>query len=237
MERKITASFMAIIMIVSMYFLAREAAIRTISNEKNEKVKGTIVLDAGHGGSDPGKVGVHGELEKDINLSIALKLKDKLEAAGFVVIMTRTGDSIMDKEEDADQYSGKAADMHKRIAIINDSNADFLVSIHQNSFGNAQVRGPQVFYFHSSDEGMRMASQVQKKLNEGMDIQKPRVEKANDNYYLLKRSEIPAIIIECGFLSNAEEAYLLSTEEYQDKLVTCIVDSILQGNIEKEPEA
>lgn len=234
MERKIITSIMALMMIASMYFLAKIAAVYTISyweesgqDKKNVKQSDKkIVIDAGHGGSDPGKVGINGALEKDINLAIAKLLQEKLTKAGFEVIMTRENDHVLQEDDQANGNSGKAVDMHKRIEIINGSGAKALVSIHQNSFGSASVKGPQVFYYDSSVEGAQFAQLMQEQLNNGMGVEKPRQTKSNDNYYLLKRSGITAIIVECGFLSNEQEAELLCSQEYQEKLADNICEAI-----------
>lgn len=215
------ASVMALMMIAAMYFLARIAAVHTVSYKEEateqpivEAQEKTIVIDAGHGGSDPGKVGVNGALEKDINLAIAQLLQKKLEQSGYQVVMTREDDKVL---TDGDS-EGKAADMRKRIEIINNSKADVLVSIHQNSFTSGDAKGPQVFYYDASIEGNKFATIMQEQLNTGMEVANPRQIKANDNYYLLKKSEITAIIVECGFLSNEEEASKLCDTDYQQKI-------------------
>lgn len=236
MEKKIIASVMAIMMIVSMYFLARLAAVYTIAEKDGvsadksqtgqDKRGQVIVIDAGHGGSDPGKVGVNGVLEKDINLAIAKLLQQKLTEAGFDVVMTREEDQITGSSE-GNHQSGKAADMHKRIDIINGSGACALISIHQNSFSSASAKGPQIFYYATSTEGKQLANVVQEQLNTDMSVERPRQIKANDNYYLLKRSEITAIIVECGFLSNEQEAGNLCEDAYQQKLAESICKAIV----------
>ena len=193
----------------------------------DETGKLSIVIDAGHGGMDPGKVGINGELEKDINLSIALKLKaaiekdDKLNA---VVILTRTDD--MGHYTDSDSNK-KMADMRKRCEIIEEVNPEMVISIHQNSYHSSKVRGAQVFYYKESKSGRLLAEKIQaslvKELSEG---NKGRVEKANDNYYLIMTVSCPAVIVECGFLSNEEEAKLLSSGQYQDRIVGAIIEGI-----------
>lgn len=235
MEKKIITSVMALMMIASMYFLARIAAVYTMSYReeaergKVEQPKAAgvkIVIDAGHGGSDPGKVGVNGALEKDINLAVAILVQKKLVKAGYEVVMTRTEEKVQGKKEGQGETSGKAADMHRRIEIINECGAQALISIHQNSYGSASVRGPQVFYYNSSAEGLKFAQIMQDQLNTGMEVKRPRGAKANDNYYLLRKSKITAVIVECGFLSNPDEAELLCTPEYQEKLAENIFQAV-----------
>ena len=228
MEKKLITSVMALMLLICVCFLAKTAAVHTMSlqEEKEEDLDRVIVIDAGHGGSDPGKVGVNAALEKDINLAIACLLQDKLESEGFQVVMTRKSDSVAKTDETV--QSGKAADMQERIRLINESEAAVLVSIHQNSYGASEVKGPQVFYYASSKEGEAFARIMQEQLNLGMEISNPRQIKANDNYYLLKKSEIPAIIVECGFLSNWEEAALLCEKEYQEKMAENIFLAICE---------
>lgn len=183
-----------------------------------------IVIDAGHGAEDPGKVGVSGELEKEINLQIAKKVQEKLEAEGITVVMTR--------EDDKGFYGGtqpykKLTDMKKRVALINETAPEVVVSIHQNSFSDGSVRGPQVFYYAESEQGEQFASVMQEELW-NVDTEHKREIKANDNYYILKHTEVPTIIVECGFLSNYEEAKMLTEDSYQETVAQAIHSGIIK---------
>ena len=182
-----------------------------------------VVIDAGHGGADPGKIGVNDALEKDINLSIALKLKEVLEKKGITVVLTREGEDGLYQEDDANK---KRADMAKRCEIIAESGCSIAVSIHQNSYGDAGVKGPQVFYFQHSAEGEKLAKTLQEYLNRGLEVEREREAKPNTSYYLLKRSEGVLVIAECGFLTNPDEAALLQTEEYQNKVAKALADGV-----------
>ncbi len=183
----------------------------------------TIVIDPGHGGPDPGKVGINQALEKDINLSVSLKLKELLESCQTKVIITRTEDRCLGDEASSNQ---KREDMRKRVEIINGSNADFAVSIHQNSFQQESSKGAQVFYHASSAQGQSLADSIQQSLIENADPENHRAAKANDTYYLLKKSTCPLVIVECGFLSNSAEAEKLCTDDYQNTLARAIVTGI-----------
>ena len=132
-----------------------------------------IVVDAGHGGFDPGKVASDGVTEKTINLAIAGKLCGFLEQGGAVVRTTRVEDSSLSEN--------KRADLRNRADIANNSNADLFVSIHQNSFPKSNVKGAQVFYYKGSEEGKRLASLIQNRLKEVVDIDNQRIAKANEN--------------------------------------------------------
>lgn len=179
----------------------------------------TVVIDAGHGGYDPGKIGINDALEKDINLLISRYLQEYLTEENFEVIMTRTNDS--DFREESDKYR-KTADLKARCEIIKDSDADYAISIHQNSFTDSNVRGAQVFYYSGSKEGEQMAKNIQENIKESVDKENTRVSKANDDYYMLINSHCPTVIVECGFLSNRAEAEKLCSSDYQKKLAKAI---------------
>lgn len=191
---------------------------------KNEKK--VVVIDAGHGGIDPGKVGIHGELEKDINLEIALKCKEYLEQQQIEVIMTREQDGGLYRESDSNK---KIVDMKNRVSIIEEKKPDLAVSIHQNSYSTENVSGPQVFYYRDSLQGKKMAQIMQNQLNETLMPQKSRVEKDNHTYYLLKKTSVPIVIVECGFLSNDREASLLASNNYQERVAWAIYLGILDS--------
>lgn len=179
----------------------------------------TIVLDAGHGGWDPGKTGTSGANEKELNLAVVEKLADYLEQGGAEVILTRSNDDALG--------SGKKTDMAERKKIANESGADILVSIHQNAFPSASAKGAQVFYHRSSEEGKILAECIQESLRNRVDGSNHRQAKENSDYYILRTTEIPAVIVECGFLSNAEEEKFLNDAGYQEKLAWAIYCGIL----------
>ena len=195
-----------------------------VSSPKAAVRKNTVVLDAGHGGGDPGKVGVGDVVEKEINLQIAKKVKQLLKKEKVKVIMTREADTMLAGEEST---GTKVADMKERVRIINEEAPQLAVSIHQNSYQDAVVHGAQVFYYSGSSEGENAAKIMQNALL-SIDEDNTRQAKANDTYYLLKRTDVPTIIVECGFLSNAEDAENLCNEEYQDKVAEAICDGILK---------
>lgn len=224
LQSRIIKTTMAVILVISMIFLAREAAEFTASDSV-VSYKQCVVIDAGHGGSDPGKVGINGLLEKDINLSIAEKVQSFLEANDVKVIMTREDDAGLYDEGDRNK---KVQDMKKRIEIIEAQKPDLVVSVHQNSYHQESIHGAQVFYYSGSTEGEKLAGIMQKQLVKGLEPENRRREKANDSYYLLKKTSMPIVIVECGFLSNHNEAALLATEEYQEKVAWEIHLGILQ---------
>ena len=184
-----------------------------------------VVIDAGHGGKDPGKVGVNGALEKEINLQIALRLKSLLEQNDVAVVLTREEDKDLASEQAA---SRKNEDLRARAALIAAAEPVVMVSIHQNSYPEEEVDGAQVFYYAGSDSGKMLGSIIQNSLKSEIDDGNHRVAKANKEYYLLKKAACPAVIIECGFLSNPSEAALLATEEYQEKLAFAVHLGIME---------
>ncbi|WP_058486040.1 N-acetylmuramoyl-L-alanine amidase CwlD [Defluviitalea phaphyphila] len=199
-------------------------ATRTVSTFALPTAKRVIVIDPGHGGFDPGKLGTNGVHEKDINLAIALKLQSYLEQSGAYVIITRNTDEGLNEEGDTNK---KSSDMRRRKELINSSEADILISIHQNSFTQSKYKGAQVFYHGHSKEGERLAKSIQNKFKEFVDATNKREAKANTDYYILRTTEIPAVIVECGFLSNPEEEANLNNEIYQEKVAWAIYAGIV----------
>ena len=184
-----------------------------------QAAKGTIVLDPGHGGDDPGMIGESGINEKKLNLIYAKKLQTLLEAKGYRVVLTRETEEGL---YDADAAHKKAQDMQRRVAIIAEEAPLITVSIHQNSYTDPGVKGPQVFYYEHSEEGRKAASCIQDALNTMLDVGRPREIKANDTYYLLKRTKSAVLIVECGFLSCPEEEEKLNQESYQQMVAEAV---------------
>ena len=192
-------------------------------NKAQEKIR--VVIDAGHGGKDPGKVGINGALEKDINLRIAMKLKEFLEQADVEVILTRETDAGL---YDEDASNKKVQDMKRRVTLIEETAPLLTISIHQNSYHEEYVHGAQAFYYTGSEKGKELAEIIQQSLLNEADPENTRSAKANDSYYLLKKTSSPIVIVECGFLSNSEEAEKLNSEYYQEKLAWAIHLGVLQ---------
>ena len=182
-----------------------------------------IVIDSGHGGDDPGKIGINQAKEKDVNLKIAKKVKKRLKKEGWKVVMTREEDVMLG---DAQKGNRKIHDMKARVELINKTMPAMAVSIHQNSYQEAEIHGAQVFYYSHSQDGKRMAETMQRALLMA-DEENTRQAKGNDTYYLLKRTEVPTIIVECGFLSNPQEAEKLTEDGYQKKLAQAITSGII----------
>ena len=217
---------MTVMLLTSVFLLSRHAGLMVSSQSVTAKThRPVVVLDSGHGGMDPGKIGIDGSLEKDINLQIAERLKMYLEASDVDVIMTREDDRGLYEESDD---SKKMADMKNRCKKIEEANPDLVVSIHQNSYPEEYVHGAQVFYYNGSSGGEQLAGLIQTQLVQDLDPENHRQIKPNDSYYLLKKTKGTIVIVECGFLSNAAEAGKLCDEAYQDRVAWSIHKGILQ---------
>ena len=183
---------------------------------KNERV---VVIDPGHGGLDGGKVGVNGVEEKEVNLKISLKIKDILKQENISVVMTRTEDERLAETQ--------VEDLKARVSLMNEEKPALVVSIHQNSYHEESVHDAQVFYYADSTESERAAGIIQEALKE-IDPDNTKAAKPNRTYYILKKTEVPVVIAECGFLSNYEEAEKLADEEYRQKLAEAVAKGILE---------
>lgn len=223
---KVLVAFMGGLILCCAFALGGEVARYTDADSvKIQGRQACVVIDAGHGGDDPGKVGINDALEKDINLKIAQRLKALLEAQDIEVVMTRETEAGL---YDSGASNKKVQDMKRRIEIIDEAEPVITVSIHQNSYPEEYVHGAQVFYYTSSAEGKKLADTLQEALVSMADPENTRVTKANDSYYLLKKTGTPIVIVECGFLSNYAEAQKLVTEEYQEKIAWALHMGILR---------
>lgn len=188
-----------------------------------------IIIDPGHGGMDGGAVGVDGQIEKDINLAISLTLRDMFVASGFEVIMTRETDMSIHDEGANTARKQKVSDLHNRLKIAEDNPNSIFISIHQNKFGSQKSWGTQVFYSPNAEQSGVLAKIVQRRMVADLQPDNKReVKKAEKNLYLLFNAKCPAILIECGFLSNPEEARRLEGAEYQRELAFSAMCAVLE---------
>lgn len=216
---------MSVVLILCACVLAGRGWEQTSGNRIEVKRENkVVVIDAGHGGNDPGKIGVDDSLEKDLNLIIAGKVRTILEQQDVTVVMTRETDKGLYEEQTSNK---KVQDMKNRCALINETNPDCVVSIHQNSYHEEYVKGAQVFFYGTSEEGKKLADTIQAKLISYVDPENHRQAKANESYYLLKKTGAPIVIVECGFLSNWEEAKKLQEDSYQNKIAWAVAMGIL----------
>jgi len=185
-----------------------------------------IVIDAGHGGFDGGAVAYDKSSEKDINLEIALKLRDVFIVSGFNVVMTREEDVSTDNNGVG--KSSKKKDMYKRLKVLNEDSDNIFISIHQNKFSDPRVSGAQVFYGGNNKYSKGIAKSIQGSINDVLQPKKHKVEvKAKKDLFLLYKAKVPAVLIECGFISNKDELVKLKDEEYQNKIAMTILGGVL----------
>lgn len=193
--------------------------IQVVSAEKNTPV---VIIDAGHGGEDSGAVD-NGLLEKDINLDIALKLRDFLISSGYTVVMTRDTDISIYDSSSSTVREKKVSDLHNRLSIINSSENNILISIHQNKFEQSKYYGAQMFYSKNNADSERLAESIRQSVTGLLQPDNKReLKPAENTIYILDKATVPSIIVECGFLSNPQEAQKLSDENYRTKMAFAI---------------
>lgn len=193
------------------------------SGKLSQEIKPIIVLDPGHGGEDGGASSKSGILEKDINLSVAKHLRDLLTVSGFQVVMTRETDiSIYDSSADTVREK-KVSDLHNRLQIINAYPQSVFISIHQNNFSESKYCGAQMFYSQNNPKSKQLAEYCKQAFVSLLQPNNTRECKpADSTIYLLWNSQNPSLLVECGFLSNVQEAGLLNDEAYQKKVAFCV---------------
>ncbi len=204
--------FFSFILIFISYVCSRQGY-QMVTTLMEPAEKKTVVIDPGHGGEDPGKVGINQVLEKDINLQISLYLKKYLEANDVHVIMTRETDESLSTSTS----NRKTSDMSNRKEFIFQNNPAVAISIHQNSYPSETVHGAQVFYGQNHENSKALAEILQKNLLK-IDQNNHRAAKSNTSYYLFRNNPYTTVIVECGFLSNPEESSWLNDADYQKKI-------------------
>lgn len=188
----------------------------------------TVVLDIGHGGEDGGAVGVNGVEEKNINLAIGLRVRDFLQETGLPVKMIRETDTAVGDTTLATVAERKRSDIQYRARLVNETENCILVSIHQNFFEQSQYSGAQMFYSANHADSVALAESIRSCIVTQIQPENKRENKQADSaIYLLSHVEVPAVIVECGFLSNPEEAVLLSDAEYQEKMAQAVADGVI----------
>ena len=198
--------------------------VQTVALPVSNKV---IVLDAGHGKPDEGAQSSTGTTEAETNLKIALKVQSLLEQSGATVILTRSDDEAIYDLDSKTLKQKKISDIHNRVKIGNEAQADIFVSIHLNKIPQEQYWGWQCFYKEGNEQSIKLAKGLQENLNESIQKENKRVAMKLENVYIMKHVEIPISIVECGFLSNKEEEKLLLEDSYQDKLAWGIYNGII----------
>lgn len=215
-----------ICLISMMIFTAFDTKNESINNDTEREY--VFVIDPGHGGKDGGASSADGILEKDINLGIALTLNELLTSTGYKTVMTRTEDISIHDQTATTTREQKVSDMHNRLAIYNSSVYNIVVGIHQNKFENSKYFGAQIFYSPNNDKSCILAECVRNSIVSLLQNDNTReLKKGDANIYLLNNATTPAIITECGFLSNPDEASKLNDEEYRNKMAYSIYCGLL----------
>ncbi len=187
----------------------------------------TIIIDAGHGGEDCGAIGVNGRYEKDLNFEIANMLGGMLSEKGFAVVYTRTEDKLLYTEEENIKGLRKIYDLKNRCKIGKEYENSIFVSIHMNSFTNEKYSGLQVYFSQNNENSRTLAESIQTSVREEVQNENNRQIKPGSEMYLLKNLDNPAVLIECGFMTNREECQKLSQKEYQKELCFAIICGII----------
>lgn len=222
----ITAFLIILSAMLYLTFMANFSAAEASSMPITQK---TVIVDAGHGGDDGGAIGIDGTVEKDINLDIALKLEKILKFYGFNVIMTRTQD-VMTCDDGLDSLrKRKISDIHNRFELMRKHPDAIFISVHQNKFEDSSQHGTQVFYSGNDERSKELAEAIQTSVTLTLQRKNDRVvKKSGSGIYLLYHAKIPAILVECGFISNSDEVKKLKDESYRMKLAILIADGLIK---------
>lgn len=222
----ITAFLIILSAMLYLTFMANFSAAEASSMPITQK---TVIVDAGHGGDDGGAIGIDGTVEKDINLDIALKLEKILKFYGFNVIMTRTQD-VMTCDNGLDSLrKRKISDIHNRFELMRKNPDAIFISVHQNKFEDSSQHGTQVFYSGNDERSKELAEAIQTSVTLTLQWKNDRVvKKSGSGIYLLYHAKIPAVLVECGFISNSDEVKKLKDESYRMKLAILIADGLLK---------
>lgn len=217
----ISAVILSFVMAISCFSLTAKNDVSYASAISSSAAK--IIIDAGHGGFDGGAVASDGTNEKDINLSIALSLGDMLSLCGYDVIYTRTSDTGTEDNSDVSISKRKVSDLNNRLKIMEENSDAVFVSIHLNKFTATTPSGAQVFYSSNNIKSRDLAVSVQNSIVSMLQNDNKRVVKKSDSStFLLKKANIPAVIVECGFVSNAKELALLKDDNYQKQMAFAV---------------
>ncbi len=215
-RREFATAMLALLVVLTAVAYVERPQIAAAAPVFAESFGYTIVIDAGHGGFDGGAVGVSGAKEAGINLAVAKRLREKLIENGAHVLMTRETEEALGES--------KGEDMAFRKSVIEQEGVDLVVSIHMNKFRDGRVNGPQVFHMPKSVEGRKLAQLILIELSRATG--KNKRETHSENFFMLRSTKAPAVIVECGFMSNAAEEKLLLDADYQDMLAEAICSGI-----------
>ncbi|MDD6806847.1 MAG: N-acetylmuramoyl-L-alanine amidase CwlD [Oscillospiraceae bacterium] len=225
------ASFLGFLFLIPLCFILISITQKVnlaSGNSTEDSTVLTVIIDAGHGGEDGGAVGVDGTLEKNLNLDVALKVANLLKQNGVNVVLTRTSDISLHSDEAKTVREKKVSDIHNRFSMIENTKSCIFVSIHMNKFADSSCKGAQTFYSPNNEESIILASFIQNRIKNEIQKENDRkIKKSGSSIFLLYNATVPAVLVECGFISNNEELKLLKTEEYRDKMSVSIYNGIM----------
>ena len=224
------AASVLLLLICFSYFLYSFHFSLAVSSDSADAAQDvTVLIDAGHGGVDGGAVAGDGTEEKHINLQIARLLEQQLGAMGIRTAMTRTSDVSIHDSSAQTIREKKVSDIHNRMQLMEETENCIFVSIHQNKYSDSALSGTQVFYSPSTTASAQLAQTIQNSVQTLLQPENSReIEKSGSSIYLLYYAQKPAVLVECGFLSNAEDLRKLKDETYQKQLAFCIAAGILE---------
>lgn len=218
-------SIISIVIITSLVIISAVFCNNYYNSNSVSVMTNTIIIDAGHGGEDGGAIGRNGTKEKDLNLQIALKLKEVLIKDGFNVQLTRENDTMLSDPEEIKHK--KRSDLNNRVKISRKFENAIFLSIHMNYYDSPIEKGAQIFYSANNPKSEILAKYIEEQIKNNVDSTNKRVsKKAGSEIFIMKHITLPACLIECGFISNREEEKLLSDSVYQDKLVNAIMSGV-----------
>lgn len=211
--------------------VSKSASEHSVYNDKP-----TVIIDAGHGGFDGGASTDDGVPEKNINLNISLYLEKELKKAGYKTIMIRTEDISVEDEGLSGIRARKHSDLINRMKVMEETDSAIFVSVHQNHFSQSYVHGTQVFYSpNESEYSSKLAQCIQTSVVEALQPDNTRqIKRCGTSVYLMYNAKKPAVLVECGFLSNYEESEKLKTDDYQRKMAASIAAGIIKFSTEKD---
>lgn len=228
-KTKIIITLCALVVCLTMAYFCLDKIAQTILSGLEAKDKVTIVVDAGHGGIDAGCIGITGALEKEINLAITMDLADMLRLGGYNVVLTRSNDKEVSDKNAKGIREKKETDIYNRLDIIEESNAAAFVMIHQNKYIDSQYSGAQMFYNETTPGAEEFADVLQRAFVNNLQPENTReIKECEGSIYLLCQSQVPGVLVECGFLSNANEEALLSNRDYQRKVAFTVYNGITE---------
>ena len=230
--KKIKTRVVAILVLLGCFTVIAATAdnnqVSVRASSSRTETRYTVVLDAGHGGMDSGAVGINGELEKNINLAVVRDLKDMLTLSGFNIVLTRDADVSIHDDGVTGTQAQKVSDMKNRLDIITRQvENSMFISVHQNKFTQSEYFGAQIFYNENNPDNRMIAQIMQDNFRTIQPENDRQIKLSGDELYLFKDTKIPAVLVECGFLSNPDDAAALSDADYQRKVAYTIYNGIM----------